>query len=209
MQSDKKLFRFDQRFAVGGQRVLAGIDEAGRGPLAGPVVAAAVIFRCPLSLEGLNDSKKVSPRRREVLFKQIISQAWVGIGQASESVIDQLNIFQATRLAMREAVLALPRTPAFLLIDGRIRLDLPVPQLGIVRGDTQSAVIAAASIIAKVYRDHRMRELDKLFPGYGFARHKGYPTREHLRALETQGAASIHRKTFRPVAATSRGFRDE
>ena len=200
MGRDGKLFRFDERLQDGERNLVAGIDEAGRGPLAGPVVAAAVIFRRRIPLEGLNDSKKVSPRLRETLFRQIVSQALVGIGQVSESLIDEMNIFQATRLAMRKAVLALPRTPTLLLIDGRIQLDLPLPQMGIVRGDGQSAAIAAASIVAKVYRDYRMKELDRLFPGYGFARHKGYPTPGHLRALENQGVSSVHRKTFRPVA---------
>lgn len=185
-----------------GESPLAGVDEAGRGPLAGPVVAAAVIFRRKVSLPGLDDSKKLSPRRRENLFGKIIRQALVGIGRVSESVIDEVNILQATRLAMREAVLALPQTPGLLLIDGRIRLDLPVPQKGIVRGDAQSAVIAAASIVAKVYRDHWMRELDPIYPHYGFARHKGYPTRSHLQALRLKGVTQIHRKTFRPVAET-------
>ena len=199
MARDKRLLRFDERLAGEELDLLAGIDEAGRGPLAGPVVAAAVILRRPVSLSGLDDSKKVSPRLREILFLKIVSQAWVGIGQVRESVIDILNIFEATRLAMREAVLALPRTPALLLIDGRIQLDLPLPQVSIVRGDGQSAAIAAASIVAKVYRDYRMKGFDKLFPGYGFARHKGYPTREHLRILGIKGATPLHRKTFHPV----------
>ncbi len=202
MVRHERLLRFDECLSGEEPDLLAGIDEAGRGPLAGPVVAAAVILRRPVSLNGLDDSKKVSPRLREILFRQIVSQAWVGIGQVSESVIDVLNILQATRLAMREAVLALPRTPALLLIDGPIQLDLPVPQRGIVRGDGQSAAIAAASIVAKVYRDYRMRELDQLFPGYGFARHKGYPTPGHLRVLGIRGATSIHRRSFQPVRET-------
>jgi len=198
----ERLLRFDECLSGEEPDLLAGIDEAGRGPLAGPVVAAAVILRRPVSLNGLDDSKKVSPRLREILFRQIVSQAWVGIGQVSESVIDVLNILQATRLAMREAVLALPRTPALLLIDGPIQLDLPVPQRGIVRGDGQSAAIAAASIVAKVCRDYQMREFDSLFPGYGFARHKGYPTPGHLRVLGIRGATSIHRRSFQPVRET-------
>lgn len=204
-----RLFRFDERLRGDEPDLLAGVDEAGRGPLAGPVVAAAVILRRPVSLDGLNDSKKVSPGLREILFRKIVLQAWVGIGQVSESVIDRFNILEATRLAMREAVLALPRTPALLLIDGRIQLDLPVPQLGIIRGDSQSAAIAAASIVAKVYRDYRMKELDRLLPGYGFARHKGYPTPEHLQALQIKGPSVIHRKTFRPVAETVIKLRHE
>jgi len=184
---------------------LAGIDEAGRGPLAGPVVAAAVIFRRRVPLSGLNDSKKVSPTLREVLFKQILSHSLVGISAVSEQVIDRVNILQATRLAMREAVLALPKTPLLLLIDGKIRLDLPLPQVSIVRGDSQSAAIAAASIVAKVWRDHRMRAFDSIYPGYGFALHKGYPTPEHLKVLQSRGATVIHRKSFSPVRILDEG----
>ena len=197
-----ELFEFDAHLFGGDGQTLAGVDEAGRGPLAGPVVAAAVIFRKPVSLPGLNDSKKVSPKLREKLFYQIISHALVGIGRVSEEVIDRVNIFQATRLAMREAVLALPRTPEVLLIDGNLKLDLPLNQVRIIRGDAQSACIAAASIVAKVYRDRWMRELDEKYPGYGFAAHKGYATERHIRMLQLKGATVIHRKSFRPVAET-------
>lgn len=199
MEWDQRLFRFDQRLSQGLEGLAAGVDEAGRGPLAGPVVAAAVIFRRPVSLPGLNDSKKISAPLRERLFGAIVTEAWVGIGRVSETVIDEVNILQATRLAMREAVLALPRTPALILIDGKIRLDLPLPQRGIVRGDGKSAAIAAASIVAKVHRDHWMKALDRLYPGYGFARHKGYPTRFHVRMLQRKGASPVHRQTFAPV----------
>jgi len=204
------LFRFDERMGSPLTGALAGIDEAGRGPLAGPVVAAAVIFRRRVPLSGLNDSKKVSPTLREVLFKQILSHSLVGISAVSEQVIDRVNILQATRLAMREAVLALPKTPLLLLIDGKIRLDLPLPQVAIVRGDNQSAAIAAASIVAKVWRDHRMRAFDSIYPGYGFALHKGYPTPEHLKVLQSKGATVIHRKSFSPVRVLDeREIRDE
>lgn len=197
-----ELFRFDERFRGDAQDAIAGVDEAGRGPLAGPVVAAAVLFRRKAYLPGLNDSKKLSPKIRESLFREIARQAVVGIGCVSESLIDAMNIFQATRLAMCQAVLAIPRTPQLLLIDGKIHLDLPLPQVGIIRGDGQSAAIAAASIVAKVYRDSFMRELDKIYPDYGFATHKGYPTEYHLRMLGLKGASPVHRKTFRPVADT-------
>lgn len=200
MECDQRLFRFDGRhFPKEGPGLLAGVDEAGRGPLAGPVVAAAVVFRKPVSLPGLNDSKQVSPRRREILFRQILLHASIGIGRVSESVIDKINIYQATRLAMRQAVLALPQTPGLLLIDGKISLDPPLPQRGIVRGDAQSACIAAASIVAKVHRDHWMKAMDGIYPDYGFARHKGYPTKGHLERLQAKGASSIHRKSFAPV----------
>lgn len=200
MGREERLFRFDEQIRKEVPSVYAGVDEAGRGPLAGPVVAAAVIFHRPIHLPGLDDSKKISPALREVLFEKILTHALVGIGSGSVTLIDEINILQATRFAMREAVLALPRTPEFLLIDGRIHLDLPLPQRGIVRGDSRSARIAAASIVAKVYRDRQMRELDLQYPDYGFARHKGYPTPHHLRTLRLKGATSVHRKSFRPVA---------
>ena len=200
MRKERKLFRFDQKISQTHPGILAGIDEVGRGPLAGPVVAASVVFRGPLSLSGLNDSKQVAPVRREILFKKIISHSVVGIGIVSETLIDQINIYQASRLAMRQAVLALPCTPDFLLIDGPMNLDLPLQQVGIIQGDCQSALIAAASIVAKVYRDHFMRKLDSVYPGYGFAAHKGYATPQHLRVLRLKGASEIHRKTFWPVS---------
>ena len=200
MRREKKFFRFDHQTGSSHLRALAGVDEAGRGPLAGPVVAAAVIFRRPtVLLPGLNDSKQLTPESREILFIQIASQALVGIGVVSETIIDEINILQASRLAMRKAVLSLSRTPSLLLIDGNIKLDLPLPQQSIVSGDSLSARIAAASIMAKVYRDHLMRRLDREFPDYGFAKHKGYPTPQHLKILQTKGPSSIHRKTFRPV----------
>ena len=197
-----ELFHFDERFRGDSPGRVAGVDEVGRGPLAGPVVAAAVLFHRKVRLPLLNDSKKLSPKTRESLFREIARAALIGIGSVSESLIDEVNIFQATRLAMRQAVLAIPRTPNLLLIDGKIHLDLPLPQIGIVRGDAQSAAIAAASIVAKVYRDSLMNELDKIYPEYGFAVHKGYPTEHHLRMLRLKGASPVHRKTFRPVADT-------
>lgn len=205
MGQDKRLFRFDKGFSGFERPYIAGVDEAGRGPLAGPVVAAAVIFRRRISLPSLNDSKKVSPPLRKTLFRQIISQALVGIGRVPERVIDEINILEATRQAMRKAVLALPRTPHLVLIDGHISLDLPLLQVGIIRGDAQSAVVAAASVVAKVYRDFLMEKWDSLYPDYGFARHKGYPTPEHLRILQWKGPCVLHRKSFRPL----RVFRPE
>ena len=193
------LFRFDERLNGKKEIVIAGVDEAGRGPLAGPVVAAAVIFRRRVSLAELDDSKKLTSKTRERLFGSIALHAWVGIGQASEEVIDEVNILEATKLAMQKALLALPRTPDLVLIDGRIHLNLPLPQRAVVRGDGRSASIAAASVIAKVYRDHWMEQLDQTYPDYGFARHKGYPTRFHLAALRQKGATEVHRRSFRPV----------
>lgn len=185
--------------------MIAGVDEVGRGPLAGPVVAAAVILPEKILLPGLNDSKKVSPDRRKTLFLEIISRSSVGIGTVPEKIIDEINILQATRLAMKQAVLALSRTPTLVLIDGPIRLALPLPQVSIVRGDAQSAAIAAASIVAKVHRDSFMENLDTRRPGYGFAQHKGYPTPDHLEALRLKGPSEFHRMSFRPVAEIFEG----
>lgn len=186
---------------------MVGVDEAGRGPLAGPVVAAAVVLSGQANLEGLNDSKKVSPRRREILYKEIEATCRVGIGLVDEKQIDILNIYQASRLAMKKAVLSLACVPAFLLIDGRIVVDLPIPQKGIVGGDHKSAAIAAASIVAKVYRDAYMEFLDHRYPVYGFRRHKGYPTRRHIQKILDLGPCPVHRRSFSPVNAVLQGLR--
>lgn len=177
---------------------MAGIDEAGRGPLAGPVVAAAVLFIRRSPLMELNDSKQVSPPRREILFREICRAAFVGVGIVSEKQIDRINIYQATRLAMKQAVLALNRTPDFLLIDGNIKIDLPILQKPVVAGDQKSASIAAASIIAKVARDHWMLHLDRLYPEYEFKNHKGYATPAHLKKIGERGPSPVHRMSFSP-----------
>lgn len=196
----QKLFAFDNDQKVSGLSRVAGVDEAGRGPLAGPVVAAAVIFRKKsVVLKGLNDSKQVPAKERERLYLEIARVSITGIGVASHEEIDQLNIFQATRLAMKRALLSLTRTPDFILVDGPIKLDVPVHQKAVIGGDRQSAVIAAASIVAKVYRDGLMHKFDKEYPGYFFAKHKGYATKTHLESLSQLGPCAIHRKNFSPV----------
>jgi len=194
----EKLLTFDrQEVPVSGW--MAGVDEAGRGPLAGPVVAAAVILVNPEVLAGINDSKKVSAERREELYVKIARSGIVGIGFADEKQIDELNIYEATRLAMKKAVLNLPHTPAKILIDGPMRLDLALEQKGVIRGDGQSASIAAASIVAKVFRDHWMRKLHEVYPAYAFHNHKGYGTVEHIQALREKGPSPVHRFSFAPV----------
>lgn len=196
----EKLLAFDRQEGLASQGGwVAGVDEAGRGPLAGPVVAAAVILVHPEALAGINDSKKVSAARREELYVQIARSGIVGIGFADERQIDELNIYEATRLAMKKAVLNLPHTPSKILIDGPMRLDLALEQKGIIRGDGQSACIAAASIVAKVFRDHWMRKLHELYPAYAFHSHKGYGTAEHMEALRLKGPSPVHRYSFAPV----------
>ena len=185
--------------------LIAGIDEAGRGALAGPVVAAAVIL--PLNdqietlLDGVNDSKQLTAKKRESLFDLICQHALAyGIGQEAASVIDEIGILPANRLAMGTAVAQLNPAPQFLLIDGRIRLpQLNIPQKAIVRGDSQSLSIAAASILAKVTRDRFMCELDSQFPHYGFTQHKGYGTEQHRMAIAQRGPCPQHRHSFAPI----------
>ena len=185
-----------------GRSPVAGIDEAGRGPLAGPVVAAAVILPCGYSQDFLDDSKKVSSKRRDVLYEELTrdSQVCWGVAFAEVSEIDELNILRATHNAMERAALALPVRPAFCLIDGLDVPGFPLAAKGVVRGDGISLSIAAASIIAKVTRDRRMQELAEEFPVYGFAKHKGYGTQAHMEALREYGPCREHRRSFAPVA---------
>lgn len=179
-----------------GYQFIAGIDEVGRGPLAGPVVAACVILPLGLELKGLNDSKKVHPKRRaelaEIIKKKAV--AW-SVGRVEHQEIDRLNILQATKKAMIQGVEGLCPSPDYLLIDA-LRLPLPIPQEGIVEGDSRCAAIAAASIIAKTYRDTFMEMIDQLYPEYGFKDHKGYGTPRHLEALERYGPCPLHRRSF-------------
>jgi ribonuclease HII len=178
----------------------AGVDEAGRGPLAGPVVAAAVILDPDRPIDGLADSKTLSPDRREVLADAIRASALaIGIGVAEPGLIDRINILQATLLAMRWAVEALNPAAEMALIDGNRLPELTIPARALIGGDGLEPAISAASIIAKTHRDAIMIELDQRHPGYGFARHKGYPTAAHLKALEQLGPCPAHRQSFRPV----------
>ncbi len=176
---------------------VAGIDEAGRGPLAGPVVAAAVILPKDIFLPFLNDSKKVTEKRRDVLFDEIKQNAIAyGIGIASNTLIDEINILQSTYEAMREAINSMEKTPDILLVDAVHIPDINIKQVGIVKGDAKSVNIAAASILAKVTRDRIMVEYDKIYPEYGFASNKGYGTATHIAALKEVGPCAIHRKSF-------------
>ena len=201
MSPDDDLLQPERKLREEGFRFISGVDEAGRGPLAGPVVAAAVIL--PLDagdLPGVFDSKQLSEARREELFVELTGHPEIryAVCEVSPQEIDQINILQATHLAMRRAVAALPQTDV-VLVDGLPVRGFAVESRNLVKGDSLSASIAAASIIAKVTRDRKMLELDKLYPQYGFARHKGYGTAEHLEALKNYGACPEHRKSFRPV----------
>ena len=180
--------------------LIAGVDEAGRGPLAGPVIAAAVILDEAERITGLADSKTLSEPRREQLAQVIRDKALdCSIGRADHLEIDRLNILNASLLAMQRAICGLSIEPARVLVDGNRCPDIDYPVIAIIKGDRTEACISAASILAKVSRDREMREMDRKYPGYGFARHKGYPTREHVLALSENGPCPIHRRSFAPV----------
>lgn len=187
--------------------IITGVDEAGRGPLAGPVVAAAVIFDKNYPL-GLNDSKKLSEKKRNLLYTEIIENCLdYQICVINAPKIDEINILNASLLAMYNAISSLKTTPNLCLIDGnKLPKNLKLEAQAIVKGDAKYASIAAASILAKVYRDNLMFEIDKEFPNYGFAKHKGYPTKAHLQALNKYGPCKYHRKTYGPVAQLNFGF---
>ena len=195
------LYEFETKASHQGFNNIAGIDEAGRGPLAGPVVAAAVILLSKINIPELNDSKKLSPKKREELFPKIqeMSVAY-SVAVIDQEVIDEINILQATRLAMKKAVETLKITPGLLLIDGNQKIDSNLNQWAIVKGDSRSLSIAAASVLAKVTRDRMMDDYNKLYPQYGFDRHKGYGTKLHRNLIQKHGPCPIHRKTFKGVS---------
>lgn len=182
---------------------IAGVDEAGRGPLAGPVVACACIL--DKEITGLYDSKILSKKKREELYEIIVRNGDYAIGIVENNVIDEINILKASLLAMKNAVLSLKNIPSLILVDGLYEIPfLPYKQKAIIKGDQKEPIISAASIIAKVERDRIMEDYDKLFPLYGFAKHKGYPTREHILAIKKYGHSEIHRKTFSYESSISR-----
>jgi len=190
-------FEFEEKHYAEGYTAVCGCDEAGRGPLCGPVVAAAVILPLGTEIDGLNDSKKLSEKKREQLFDIIREKALAyAIAEASPAEIDDINILNASMLAMRRAVEALPRPADFALIDGNCSRGFTIPTETVVKGDAKSYSIAAASILAKVTRDRQCIELDKEYPEYGIAKHKGYPTKDHMEAVRKYGVAPIYRKSF-------------
>ncbi len=197
------MWAFETKAKSSGYSIIAGIDEAGRVPLAGPVVSAAVILPENFDCSGITDSKKLSEKKREALFPVIQENALaVGVGIADHEEIDRINILQASLLSMKRAVDDLGISPDYLLVDGKFTIDSPLTQEAIVKGDCQSISIAAASIIAKVTRDRIMAELSVQYPQYDFHRHKGYPTKAHKAAIITHGPCPVHRKSFRGVRQT-------
>ncbi len=187
--------------------LIAGVDEVGRGPLAGAVVTAAVILDPENPVAGLDDSKKISEKKRTMLSQEIKEKALCYcIARAEHTEIDELNIFHATLLAMRRAVEGLSLIPDKVLVDGKFCPDIMFPCEAVVKGDSRVAAISAASILAKVERDNEMIALDKTWPGYGFARHKGYPTKVHIEALQKLGVTPIHRRSYKPVQKILNGL---
>lgn len=193
------LFAFDHSFLSQGFSSIAGVDEVGRGCLAGPVVAACVCFRDAIIIEGIRDSKELTSQERERLFEEIGKHAYVGVGIVDVETIDRVNILQATLLAMKRACEELGTHPELILVDALQIPDIKTSQRAIIKGDKKSASIASASIVAKVVRDRIMVEYHEKYPQYGFDRHKGYATKEHIEALKKYGPSPIHRKSFSPV----------
>ena len=190
-----EMFAYERKY--GQYNYICGVDEVGRGPFAGPVVAAAVILPKDCDILYLNYSKKISEKKRDILYDEIYEKAVaVGIGMASEKVIDEINILQATYKAMQSAIEKLEVVPDLLLNDAVTIPEISIPQVPIIKGDAKSASIAAASIVAKVTRDRMMKEYDAVYPGYQFARNKGYGTKAHIEAIRAQGICEIHRRTF-------------
>ena len=195
----EKMLAYEKELYAQGIQLIAGVDEVGRGPLAGPVVAAAVILPENCKIPGLNDSKKIPKSKHQAIYQAVLDQALsVGVGVKDNQVIDQVNIYEATKLAMLEAIQELDQQPQHLLIDA-MKLDLPISQTSIIKGDANSLSIAAASIVAKVTRDQMMAAYDQEYPGYDFGQNSGYGTSKHLEGLEKHGVTPIHRRSFEPI----------
>lgn len=197
------MLRYERKLKRQGFNLIIGVDEVGRGPLAGPVVAAAVALKINRFKNRIDDSKKLTPQQRENAFPEIVNKAIFGFGVVNEKIIDRLNILVCTQIAMENAIAELTsklkpkrKTNIHIMVDGLVKLNVGYPVLNIIRGDGKSKSIACASILAKVVRDRMMRVYDKIYPDYGFSRHKGYPTKIHRQALDKFGPCLIHRKTF-------------
>ncbi|MDP2928586.1 MAG: ribonuclease HII [Candidatus Omnitrophota bacterium] len=194
-----KLLLHEKSLSRSGYKTIAGVDEAGRGPLAGPVVAGAVIVKDFHFKERIDDSKKLTAKKREKAYREIFEKCDVGIGIVDEKIIDRINIYQATKTAMQIAISNLKIPPDYVIVDGKMKITTRCPIKCIIGGDSKSISIAAASIIAKVTRDRMMVEYDKQYPQYEFARHKGYGTKAHIEALKNHGPSPIHRFSFHPI----------
>lgn len=202
------IYQYDETYRNKGYQVIAGIDEAGRGPLAGPVVAAAVILPSPVRIKGLKDSKKISNSHMPALFFEVLCRSTgIGIGIVDHDEIDRLNILRSTRLAMQKAVDDLIVSPDFLIIDAVKLTSVPIGQVSPIKAESKSASVAAASIVAKYVRDSIMNSYHRLYPDYNFRKHKGYCTREHLEMLRSYGPCPIHRKSFKKVMTVDLPFR--
>ena len=192
-------YKYEKELMKNGIKLIGGVDEVGRGPLVGPVVAACVILPYKFELDGLTDSKKLSEKKREIFYDKIIKQALsIGIGIIDEKKIDEVNIYEATKLAMKKAIANCDLKPEHILIDA-MPLELDIPTTSIIKGDLKSITISAASVIAKVTRDRMLIELDKKYPMYDFKNNKGYPTKKHLDAIDKYGIIEEHRKSYSPV----------
>ena len=203
------MLEFERQYYSQGKNLIAGIDEVGRGPLCGPVVAASVILPQNVEIPGVSDSKKLSAKKRDTLYKEIETHALdIGLGIIHEDRIDEINILQATMQAMRESIENLKQNPDMLLVDGNIKPLTSIPQDSIIKGDSKSLSIASASIIAKVTRDRMMGQYDMIYPGYGLYRNMGYGTKEHIEALRSSFSTPIHRKSFNPVSECMPRFKD-
>lgn len=200
-QQSEDLYKFEEELYDAGNHLICGVDEVGRGPLAGPLVVAACILPPFLRIDGINDSKKLSEKKRNELYKLIMKEAlYYKIVFISEEDVDTLNIYQATKKGMLEAIYGLDKKPDHVLIDAMPLGELEIPHTSIIHGDARCASIAAASILAKVTRDQYMEKMDIKYPNYGFKKHKGYGTKAHIEALEKYGPCEIHRKTYAPVS---------
>lgn len=197
LQRLKNMLEIENNLYNQGYKYICGVDEAGRGPLCGPVVAAAVILPKDICIEGVNDSKKLSEKKREKLYDDIMARALaVGVGMSDVDVIEKVNILNATKLAMIQAINDLQITPDYIIVDGNQKIDITIPLDTVIKGDAKSESIACASIIAKVTRDRMLIEYDKAYPEYGFSKHKGYGTKLHIEAIKKYGITPIHRPSF-------------
>jgi len=193
------MLRHERRISKLGFKLIAGVDEVGRGSVAGPVVAAALILKDVVFEARIDDSKRLTPHSRIAAYSEIIKKAWIGIGIISEKIIDRVNIYNATVMAMERSIANLSKNPDFVLIDGVLKVKIPCDKQCIIRGDSKSLTIACASIVAKVTRDNMMLKYHKKFPRYGFNQHKGYGTKNHFLCIKRYGPSVIHRMSFSPL----------